>query len=179
MQTIAGHADRLDGLGHSPGPLELLGLPPHARMPFSLHSLLHPLPHLGSTSDSSTSDSSSSSASDMLARVDVTAFEAVYAAPAAELEQQEMLGPGYGDQCEGGARVVRGKLLRLFNPSDHFSFAAPPDACGGDGDDDEQSECRGEGKGGREGERGGRGGERVALVVTLCESEVEVRFKHC
>ncbi|CAN0160918.1 unnamed protein product, partial [Ectocarpus fasciculatus] len=90
----------------------------------------------GSTSDSGTSDSSSSgSASDMLARVDVTAFEAVYAAPAAELEQQEMLGPGYGDQCEGGARVVRGKLLRLFNPSDHFSFAAPPGACGGDGDD--------------------------------------------
>ncbi|CAN0074011.1 unnamed protein product, partial [Hapterophycus canaliculatus] len=70
---------------------------------------------------------------DMLAMVEVTAFEAVYAAPAAELEQEEMLGPGYGGECEGGARVVRGKLLRLANPSRHFSFAPPTGACDGDG----------------------------------------------
>lgn len=74
----------------------------------------------------------------MLARVEVTPFEAVYAAPAAELEQQEMLGPGYGDACEGGARVVRGKLVRLSNPIGHFSLAVPPGAC----DAGEQGETR-------------------------------------
>ena len=69
---------------------------------------------------------------DMLPRVEVTAFKAVYAAPGTELEQQEELGPGYGGEC--GARVVTGKLLRVFNPSRHVSFAAPSGACGGDGD---------------------------------------------
>lgn len=72
----------------------------------------------------------------MLAKVEVTAFEAVYAAPGAELEQEEeeALGPGYGGECEGGARVVRGKLVRLSNPVGHFSFAAPLGSCGSGGD---------------------------------------------
>lgn len=71
----------------------------------------------------------------------MTPFEAVYAAPAEELEQQEMLGPGYGGECEGGARVVRGKLVRLFNPIGHFSFAAPPGACDAGGSAGGQGEA--------------------------------------
>lgn len=62
-------------------------------------------------------------------RVEVTAFESTYAPPGAALEQQEALGPGYGS-CDGATRVVRGKLLRLLNPREHFSVVAPPGACG-------------------------------------------------
>lgn len=64
-------------------------------------------------------------------RVEVTAFESVYTPPGADMEQQERLGPGYGEECNGeGFRIVRGKLVRLLNPSGHFSIAAPPGACG-------------------------------------------------
>lgn len=70
----------------------------------------------------------------MYPQVEVTAFESIIAPPGAELEQQEALGPGYGS-CEGGTRIVRGKLLRLLNPRGHFSIAAPPNACGADGGD--------------------------------------------
>lgn len=69
----------------------------------------------------------------MLARVEVTAIKAVYPSAAAMLEQEEGFGPGFGGECEGGARVVSGKLVRLLNPSRHFSFAAPPGACDADG----------------------------------------------
>lgn len=68
-------------------------------------------------------------ADDMHPQVEVTAFEAVYAPPGAELEQEEMLGPGYS-KCKAGTRIVRGKVLRLLNPSKHFSIVAPPNACG-------------------------------------------------
>lgn len=74
---------------------------------------------------------------DMIPEVTATGFEAVYAPPGAELEQQEQLGPGYG-VCESGGRIVRGKLLVVSNPKRHLSFAAPLDACGsGNGGDDE------------------------------------------
>lgn len=66
--------------------------------------------------------------------VEVTAFEAVYAASSDSLEQEEQLGPGYGEACDAGARVVRGKLLRVLNPSGHLSFAPPLGACGSDED---------------------------------------------
>lgn len=75
--------------------------------------------------------------------VEVTPFKVVYAGPSAELEQEEQLGPGYGE-CEGGARVVTGKLLRVFNPKKHVSFAAPLGACADVGDDDGDSDGDGE-----------------------------------
>lgn len=81
--------------------------------------------------------------------VEVTPFKVVYAAPGAELEQEEQLGPGYGGECEGGSRVVAGKLLRVFNPKRHVSFAAPLGACGdedGNGDDHGNSDGTGEAK---------------------------------
>lgn len=71
-------------------------------------------------------------------RVEVTAFESIYAPPGAEVEQQEAIGPGYGS-CDGATRVVRGKLLRLLNPSGHFSVVAPPGACGRGGATDPDS----------------------------------------
>lgn len=67
---------------------------------------------------------------EMHPRVQVTAFEALFAPPGAELEQQERMGPGFGSSCDQEWRIVRGKLLRVMNPSNHFSFVAPEGACG-------------------------------------------------
>lgn len=88
--------------------------------------------------------------------VEVTAFETGFAAGSDSLEQEEQLGPGYGEECDAGARVVRGKLLRVLNPSGHLSFALPPGACGSDGD--------------AEGENG------VMVLLLLIEGGLELYF---
>lgn len=79
-------------------------------------------------------------------QVEVTPFEAFYSSAGAELEhQEERLGPGYrSSSCDDEWRIVRGKLLRLMNPREHFSFLAPENACG---DLDDPSSPGGEGLG--------------------------------